>query len=255
MSEVLQSIANAMQADVASLRTISQNIANAEVPAYRRQIALAPTAGAIDYLSAAAAAGDLTTANGVSFEQLLAEPTRRAPIATDHTPGTLKSTGEPLHLAIEGEGYFVVQTEQGVQLTRRGDFHVNADGVLAAASGEPVLGTKGPIAVGTAVPIVLGDGTVRVGETALDQLRVVAVPDADLQYLGNALYDAPAAELTTLEQPSVRQGFLEAGNVTPVQEIVQMMETLRHFETAQRLVLGYDQLQQRAISELGRVDQ
>jgi flagellar basal-body rod protein FlgF len=239
MSEVLQHLAGAMQADAAALRTISQNLANASVPAYRRQIAL--TAGFAELLPAAA--------------QLQPLPPARDAVAIDRTAGTLKSTGEPWHLAIEGEGYFVVQSAQGVRLTRRGDFQVSADGLLATASGEPVLGSRGPIEVGTAAPTVLGDATVRIGDTVIDQLQVVQVADAALQYAGNAMYAPLDAELVSLEQPSVRQGFLEAGNVTPVQEIVQMMETMRHFETAQRLLLGYEELQQRAISELGRTDQ
>jgi flagellar basal-body rod protein FlgG len=241
MSEVLQSLAGAMQADVAALRTISQNLANASVPAYRRQIALSAT----------------------SFEELLPAtaahrtelPPAREVLAIDRTAGTLKSTGERLHLAIEGEGYFVLQSAQGVRLTRRGDFQVSAEGLLAAASGELVLGSRGPIELGTATPTVLGDATVRIGDTVIDQLQVVHAADSALQYVGNAVYAVLDAELVPIEQPNVRQGFLEAGNVTPVQEIVQMMETLRHFETAQRLLLGYDELQQRAISELGRTDQ
>jgi flagellar basal-body rod protein FlgF len=241
MSEALQSLAGAMQADVAALRTISQNIANAGVPAYRRQIALGTPD--FDQLLPAPA------------EQLAALQSARDAVAIDRTAGTLKSTGDPLHLAIQGEGYFALQSEQGVRLTRRGDFQVSASGLLAAASGEPVLGSKGPIEIGTGVPTVLGDGTVRIGDNVIDQLQVVQAPDFALHYIGNALYAAIDAELTPLEQPSVRQGFLEAGNVTPVQEIVQMMETLRHFETAQRLLLGYEELQQRAISELGRTDQ
>jgi flagellar basal-body rod protein FlgF len=240
MSEALHSLAIAMQADVAALRTISQNLANAGVPAYRRQIALA-TPGFDQLLPASTPA--------------LAELPPPREVAIDRTAGTFKSTGEPLHLAIQGEGYFVLQSEHGVRLTRRGDFQVSADGVLAAASGEPVLGSKGPIELGTATPTVLGDGTVRIGDIVVDQLQLVQAPDAALEYVGNALYAATDVELTPLEQPSVRQGFLETGNVTPVQEIVQMMETLRHFETAQRLLLGYEELQQRAISELGRTDQ
>jgi len=240
MSEVLQSLAGAMQADVATLRTISQNIANSSVPAYRRQIALTPSFEQLLPTSAA---------------QLSQPPSVRDVVAIDRTAGTLKSTGERLDLAIEGDGYFVLQSAQGPRLTRRGDFRVSAAGMLAAASGEPVLGSRGPIEIGTGIPTVLGDGTVQIGDSVIDQLQVVQAPDASLQYVGNAVYVALDTDLTRLEQPSVRQGFLEAGNVTPVQEIVQMMETMRHFETAQRLLLGYDELQQRAISELGRTDQ
>jgi flagellar basal-body rod protein FlgF len=244
MSEVARVIAGAMQADAAALRAISQNIANADVPAYRRQMALSASSSA-------------------SFQQILgahespaqAAAARWEGVDTDETPGVLKSTGEPLHLAIEGPGYFRLQSETGTLLTRRGDFHVSASGVLTAASGEVVLGANGPMELGIAIPSIATDGTVSVAGDVVDQLSVVTVPPAArLQYVGNGLYELDAAEAVALEQISIRQGFLEAANVTPVQEMVRMMETLRHFETAQRFLLGYDQLQQSAISELGRVD-
>jgi flagellar basal-body rod protein FlgF len=245
MSEVLQMISGAMQADVAALRAISQNIANAEVPAYRRQV-------------------PVMAREAIGFEQLLTTATSGAApaadrwdaVATDQTPGILKSTGEALHVAIEGDGYFTLQSSQGTLLTRRGDFHVSGDGVLTAASGDPVLGRNGPIVIGTATPSIASDGTVSIGGEVRDQLGVVTVPDSrQLHYLGDALYALPEGAGTPLDEPAVRQGFLEAGNVTPVQEMVRMMETLRHFESAQRFLLGYDQLQQRAISELGEMNQ
>jgi len=245
MSEVLRAIAGAMQADVATLRAISQNIANAEVPAYRRQIPLAATRFE-ELLSSSLADGSTPAAQSdVQWDA----------VGTDETPGTLKGTGEPLHVAIEGGGYFQLQSDQGAVLTRRGDFHVSAEGLLTAASGAPVLGIAGPIELGTATPTIASDGTVRVADNLVGQLKIVtAAQDSPLQYVGDALYVLLNDDVTTVEQPTVRQGFLEAGNVTPVQEMVHMMETLRHFETAQRFLLGYDELRQQAISELGRVD-
>ena len=241
MSEELRAIAGAMQADVAALRAISQNLANAEVPAYRRQIPLV-AASFQEVLDTALTAGSPPTAQWDA-------------LGTDQTPGTLKATGEPLHLALEADGYFMLQTDTGALLTRRGDMHVSADGLLTAASGAAVLGVGGVIELGTATPTIAADGTVRVVDTVVGQLKIVTVPQAaSLQYVGDALYVLPDGDVIDVEQSRVRQGFLETGNVTPVQEMVHMMETLRHFETAQRFVLGYDQLQQQAISELGRVD-
>ena len=136
MSEAIGMIRGAMQADAEALRIIGQNIANAEVTAYRRQISL--SAGGFDRLvsSINAQGGELATNAAAAIERS---------IAIDSQPGTLKSTGGPLDVALEGEGFFVLQSAAGPVLTRRGDFHVSAEGMLSAASGETVLGNNGPI--------------------------------------------------------------------------------------------------------------
>src|SRR5262245_35792038 len=108
MTNTMQIVSAAMQADADTLRVISHNIANVETPAYRRQVAVAH----------------------MQFEQMLGETRERMPdlsasqiqVAFDLRPSTLKSTGEPLHVALDGPGFFVLQSEQGVLLTRRGDF-------------------------------------------------------------------------------------------------------------------------------------
>jgi flagellar basal-body rod protein FlgG len=230
MSEMMAVLEAAMRADADALRAIGQNVANADVTAYRRQVPVQSSNFA-------------TQLDAIASEQ-----------AIDRRAGTLKTTGEPLDLALEGNGYFVLQSAGGPVYTRRGDFHVSAEGVLTAASGEPVLGTSGPIHIGSATATVEADGTVRVDQDAIDQLQLMYFGDeAKLQYLGNGLYaDAGDARATDIGYASIRQGFLESSNVAPVGEMVQLMETMRHFEATQRLVRGYDQMMEKAISELGR---
>lgn len=242
MSQTIAMIEAAMRADADALRAIGQNIASAEVTAYRRQIPL----GAPQFAQLLDASSNADAA--------AAEP--RSNVAIDMRPGTLRSTGEPLDLALEGTGFFALQSSSGTLLTRRGDFHVSVDGVLTAASGEAVLGESGPIHIGSASPAVASDGTVRVGSDVVDRLNIVQVSDAaSLQGLGNGLYLSKDDAVAAGEGfAAVRQGFLETSNVAPVGEMVQMMETLRHFEASQRFVRGYDEMLEKAISELGKVD-
>lgn len=230
MSDTIAMLEAAMRADADALRTIGQNVANAEVTAYRRQVPVQSAEFA------------------TQLDAIVSEP------AVDRRAGTLKTTGEPLDLALEGNGYFVLQGAGGSVYTRRGDFRVSADGLLTAASGEPVLGAGGPIQVGTTLPTIEPDGTVRVGPDVIDQLQLMYFGnEAKLQYLGNSLYaDAGDAAATDNGYAAVRQGFLEGSNVAPVTEMVQLMEAMRHFETTQRFVRGYDQMMEKAISELGR---
>jgi flagellar basal-body rod protein FlgF len=242
MNETIAMIEASMRADADALRMIGQNIANAEVPAYRRMIPL--NAAGFDQLVDAA---DSATAN--------AARTLGSSVAMDKSPGTFKTTGEPLDVAIEGAGFFALQSPTGVLLTRRGDFHVSADGLLTAASGNAVLGTNGPIQVGSTTPVIESDGSVRLGADIVEQLQIMQFEnEAQLEYLGDGVYANPHSIAAASETyPTVRQGALETSNVAPVGEMVQLMETMRHFEAAQRVARGYDQMIEKAISELGKV--
>lgn len=236
MSDAIASLSDALRNDAETLRVIGNNVANMDTVAYRREIAVAhPT-----------------------FEQA-ADEVRSAlgrPLTmqsfTDLRPGTLKSTGEPLHVALEGAGFFVVETPQGEALTRRGDFRLDSEGRLTTQDGHAVLGTQGEIRV-AGTPSIAPDGTVRVGGETVAELRISQVAaETQLAPLGADLYSA--AQLPDADTSArVRQGFLETSNVESVQEMVRLMETMRHFETVQRFVRGYDDMVGKAISELGKV--
>lgn len=246
MSGTMSLIEAMMRADAEAVRVIGHNLANAQVTGYRRQIPVtsvsATFASIADEASASTQAAQMTA------------PTTN--IRTDMRAGSMRSTGRPLDVALEGSGFLVLQATDGTRLTRKGDLQVSADGLLTAATGAAVLGERGVIDIGTGVPVIEADGTVRVDGQVVDRLQVVQVTDeAALQYVGNGMFTvSDGAVVVTQEQASLRQGFLEESNVSAVGEMVQMMEAMRHFESAQRFARGYDQLMERAISELGKVD-
>lgn len=244
MSDTIAIIEASMRADAESLRVLGQNIANAEVTAYRRQIPV--QAAGFDALVGFAAVDP----TGTQAREPVTE------LAVDTRPGTLKTTGQPFDLAVEGNGFFVLQTAAGPVFTRRGDFHAGADGILTAASGHVVLGANGPIHVGAGLPSIEADGSVRIGADIVDQLQLNHFADeSKLRYVGEGLYaDVDGAAVPIDGYAVVRQGFLETSNVVPVTEMVQLMETMRRFETAQRFVRGYDQMIEKAISELGKTN-
>lgn len=236
MSDAIASLSDALRNDAEALRVVSNNVANLETVAYRREIAV--THATFDQATddARAALGRPLTVQSM----------------IDQRPGTLKSTGEPLHLALEGPGFFVVDTPQGEALTRRGDFRLDSDGRLVTWDGHTVLGAQGAIQV-AGTPAIAPDGTVRVGGETVAQLRIAQVAaDGQLTPLGADLYSA--TQLPDADQSArVRQGFLETSNVESVQEMVRLIETMRHFETVQRFVRGYDDMVGKAITELGKV--
>lgn len=241
MSDTISMLTAALTSDASSLETISHNIANANNVAYRREIGVSQSfANVADTLVAPV----LQVPSAPQFGT-----------AVDMTAGGMSSSSEPLHLAIEGPGYFLVSTPTGEMLTRRGDFQRNQEGNLATREGHVVVGDGGAIALGSDSPSIDSGGTVWIDGQAINRLRIVSVPNTNqLKSLGDG-YFAPsdANELTVSADTQVRQGFLENSNVSHVNEMVRLMEVLRHFETAQRFVRGYDEMMSQAISQLGRV--
>jgi flagellar basal-body rod protein FlgF len=237
MSDSIAALSEAMRNDAETLRVIGQNVSNIDTVAYRREIAVSHTT--FDQASDEVRAELLSP----QFQTVI-----------DQRTGTLKSSSEALHLALEGPGFFVVEMpgNGGEALTRRGDFRLDSDGRLVTQQGMPVLGENGPVQISGSAQIAV-DGSVRVGSDVVGRLRVAQIaPDAPLTALGGDLYSA--AQLPQGDSAArVRQGFLEASNVDSVQEMIRLIETMRHFEGVQRFVRGYDDMMGKAISELGKV--
>lgn len=171
---------------------------------------------------------------------------------TDHSQGTLKPTGNKLDFSIEGEGFFEVQTPQGVRFTRGGNFSLSAEGKLVTKSGYPVLrkGTEAPaqrtIAVGSADISVTANGDIYGDGNKIATLSVVSVgPKEALKKIGQSLYGikdnlnpniSPAAEF------NIHQGFVENSNVNVIQEMTDMISATRTFDSTQRAIKAYDQM-------------
>ncbi len=244
MSDTMAMIEATMRADAEAVRVIGHNIANAQVTGYRRQI---PVSSVTDSFAAMADEADVR----LQATQLVAPTTE---VQTDLRAGSLRATGRALDVALDGTGFFVVQSPEGPLLTRKGDLQISAEGVLTS-NGAAILGEQGVIEIGSGAPVIAADGSVRVNDQVLDRLRVVQVTDEKaLQYLGNGMFSVASTAVVSEAQASLRQGFLEESNISPVGEMVQLMETMRRFESAQRFARGYDQLMEQAIRELGKVE-
>ena len=228
----------AMLNDVERLRLISHNLANLATVGFKREIAVARPF--LDHLEK----GSLVSAS--------------RPLLTsysDHSMGALKHTGSPLDVALEGAGFFAVATEWGEAYTRQGNFQLDADGRLMTAGGYPVLGAGGEIRVNTPQPRIDQAGNVWDGANVIARLKVVETADPNsLERVGNGLFSATAwTEVTEAEATRVRQGYLEVANVTSMNEMIKMIETMRHFETSQKLLRGYDNMLDRAINVIGEM--
>jgi flagellar basal-body rod protein FlgF len=173
----------------------------------------------------------------------------------DRTAGSFTPTGNPTDLSIAGEGFFVVQTAQGVAYTRAGNFHLTEKGELVSAQGDAVLGDQGPITLPNGALSVSEDGTVSVDGAVVATLRLAEFsPETSLQPLGNAIYSAPAESALPAAASSIRQGMLENSNVSPVEGAVQLITIQRSAEMMQRALSIFDsQFNQTAVQDLPKV--
>ncbi len=172
----------------------------------------------------------------------------------DRTEGAISATGNPLDLALTGDGYFTVQTNNGTRLTRGGRFSLAADGTVTDDNANPLLDVNGkPIKISTADTqlTVKGDGTLSSQNGTLAQIAVVAPNDPNrLTAEGGKLFRADVPT-TPVAKPKIMQGALEESNVQPIAEVTRMISTERDFQFVAQFVEAAGQRKQTAIDKLG----
>jgi flagellar basal-body rod protein FlgF len=180
----------------------------------------------------------------------------------DLTQGAAEQTKNPLDVAINGNGFLVVQTAAGERYTRDGGMHLNNTGQLVNIAGNPVLGTGGPIQFQpTDHDIsVAQDGTITVveGNTRTDsirgKLRLVSFADAQkLLKEGSNLYSAGEGSAQLDTKSTVEQGFIEKSNVNAVAEMSRMIEVTRAYTQISTLLQQESDLHKTAIQQLADV--
>ena len=162
----------------------------------------------------------------------------------DYESGVFDKTGNPLDLAIDGDGFFQVQDDQGNQfLTRSGHFEVSDEGIITFAGRFQLVGQGGPIQVGSG-DIAIGDnGEIQVNGNTVD--RVVSRNVADysvLEKIGSTMFAVPEGEpILPAIDATIRQGYLESANVNIVEEMVDMMISYREYEANAKAIQSQDQ--------------
>lgn len=173
----------------------------------------------------------------------------------DYSGGSVSQTGNALDLAIDGDGFFVVQTPQGRAYTRQGNFRLAADGTLVTADGFPVLGQDGPLRIEGGLVEVDAKGVVKVDGTEAGTISVVDFPKPyDLTKVSGALFIPAGPQVVPQAAAgSVSQGHLEGSNVETITEMVQMIENSRYYDSCQRVIKGFDSMAAKAANELGKL--
>jgi flagellar basal-body rod protein FlgF len=218
--------ASGMLAEQLRQDQIANDLANTSTPGYKADRTAQRDFGALLLTNSATGAVIGTQGTAVQVDR----------VVTDFTPQPSRDTGEPLDFAITGEGFFAVQTADGVRYTRNGQFTASPTGQLVTADGDPVLGRDGrPLAMGA-------DGSV-------DPRRLGVVLLRDPRKEGASLVSGTPGGAGTAGQ--VRAGALEGSGADPAQAMVDMIESMRAYEAGQKVIHTIDETLGKAASSVG----
>lgn len=176
---------------------------------------------------------------------------------TDFSQGLMRVTSNPLDLAIQGQGFFAVNSPSGVAYTRNGSFRTSSTGTLVTGEGNAVLDTQGKtIQLDPAAPVAVdSDGTVNQSGQAVAQLRVVDFPNSgDLVKQGNTLFRPSDSSVKPAPSSAeIQQGKLEGSNVSSSEAAVRLVSVMRQFEMLQKAINIGKEMDTKSIQEVARV--
>jgi flagellar basal-body rod protein FlgG len=173
---------------------------------------------------------------------------------TDFSNGNLRPTGNPLDLALMGEGFFAVQTAAGVRYTRQGAFSLSVNKTVVTPAGEAVLGESGPIRVDGDKVDITADGDVLVDGEEVDRLKIVRAEDPRrLVREGQTFFRAEDADVQPATAVQVVQGSLEEANVNPIESMVTLIDLQRQFEAYERAMRTMDSVTEKVVDQAGRL--
>ncbi|MBT6096677.1 MAG: flagellar basal-body rod protein FlgF [Rhodospirillaceae bacterium] len=179
--------------------------------------------------------------------------TRDISTMRDLSEGPLEQTGNPLDVAITGDGYFMIQTDTGNHYTRNGRFQLDEGGQMVTQAGDPVLSDGGQpffFAPGDTNISVGRDGTVSTSNGDLGRLAVVTFENQhQMRPSGGGLF-AIEAEAKPVEKPTVVQGMLEGSNIQPVVEMSRLIHVQRTYESVRNFLEKEDERQLRMVRDL-----
>ncbi len=261
--------ASGMTAQQRQLDTISNNLANLDTTSYKRDVAVSKSFpqlllrrmnddGVIKNPFGSSDIAPIIGKVGLGVET--------NEIFTEFEQGSLKQTNQPTDIALEGKGFFAVETPYGEKYTRNGNFLVGVEGYLMTKEGYPVMGENGRIFLQDKEYKINQDGQIYVrpitdpnsDQELLDRLKIVEFEkDRFLTKEGSSLYlDTPlSGQAIAAEGPSrpvVIQGYIEASNVNVVNEMVQMIQVNRAYEANQKTIQAEDTMMSKLWNEMAK---
>nr|NJM03812.1 flagellar hook-basal body protein [Desulfobacula sp.] len=211
------------------LESVSNNLANAETIGFKK--------------------------DNISFDEKF-----KAQVDKDFSQGSLQTTGNALDVALSGEGFFKIETPEGIRYTRNGNFSLDINGVLVDQNGNPVLGQGGAIAIdGEEMEETLSInqiGEISLGGEVLDTLDIVTFADKrklDREAENLLSYKGPTTDEIQVDQTVVQHRSLENSNIQVVDEMVRMIDYHRMFETFSKSIMTFDEVDSKAINDVGKL--
>ena len=234
------------------LESINNNLANINTAGFKKELIKTDTQSFEQTFASAFASQDPfakgdheRTPGSVNIESIV-----------DFSQGSIKNTGNNLDAALGNpKQFFVVQTPAGIEYTRAGNFSINAEGELATIDGMQVQGDGGAVTVSGAGAAIQADGSVTANSQKVGQLQVVEINNTkQLIPTGGARFKlAPgAAAPAGVDQPDVIPASLEMANVSAVSSMVDLIQVNRAFDLYTKMAQSIDQMNQTAISQVGR---
>ncbi len=218
---------------------IAKNLANANTFGYKKEI--------------------------ISFKQILTQTediessSLQTNLGIDHTKGGLTFTSNTLDMAVDGDGFFTLETDNGIRYTRNGQFQLSTTGEIVTATGARLLGQQGPIQIPTGASEILVDskGNIKVDGQKKGTLMITNFTDlTSLVATGDSSFTAPV-ELINDDNDikfKVAQGYLESSNVDIVMEMVNMIANMRSYEASNNVVKSFSDLMERLISAQSNIN-
>lgn len=179
-------------------------------------------------------------------------------ILTSHQQGVVQMTGNALDMAVSGNGFFKIQTPEGIRYTRAGNFQLNSEGQLSMPNGGLVAGDGGPVALENSDVVIDRLGQVIVNSQIVNQLSVVTFDDLTaLEKVGENLFrlQEGGGQEVAAANFEVKQGYLEKSNVNTVREMTELIELQRAYEGQQKMIRAIDDIDNLAVRRVGSLNE
>ena len=251
--ETIYTLLSALKGQQRQMDTVSNNLANVNTPGYKQDQVMFK-----EYYNKMIGQ-DLESEEEKFAHEDFTSPYNRGNssfVFTDHVSplmhkGDFRATDNPYDLAIQTEGFFVVETPMGHRYTRNGHFLRDSEGYLITSAGDKVLGEKGLIKITGKEFSVGSDGKIIVDAKETDTFQIMAFKEPHrMNKLGNS-YWAPGSKgqkPIKFDNVVIQQGAIEGSNVDSIQEMVRMITVNRSYEAAQKAIRSTDDLDEKSIS-------
>jgi flagellar basal-body rod protein FlgG len=255
MNRAIYPVLSGALAQERSLQVFSNNIANVNTAGFKQDqqgfkaIMSRRIAGPAPVPGVQSIAQQIISAPAGPNERVYAAPHHSR---TTFEAGRTRMTGNPLDVAIQGNGFFEVKTPQGVRYTRNGMFSLDNQRRLVTNTGFPVMGPKGEIKVPPGTIQINGTGGIQVDGQAVGAIKVMEFDDKGMpDKAADGLFAGGNGKV--MATPMLQPGHIEESNVNSLGEMVKMIQGMRSYESAQKMIQTIDRMSEVAIQDVGRV--